>query len=489
MKIPTYLIMLSLLISCAKDEEGNTVSDEVSVIVNDTIPEEVKSINYLYTDDAKKLLKQRFEGNYIAGAGFNDDIAEVKALAVSFAANPSQYRPLFGEFEVIPAQGQDIHSVGLYAGATEDINLVNIVATELLVSVNANNLYTSFWNNSGTYRWDAEYSFWVQLSKAKKMQDTFHFILDDQTVWLDADVAAMEAWFERLAELAYTALSDRFDFYLGVDWENQGFSEYFHEGVYPGDAGVEHPIQDAQGNDLFTIAYAQDHFNNRNWDIISYIHDWAVYNSDLEKEHWVREFFKATIKYALFPDGTFWEMQRNNATYPTLGVWYGWITSGAMVQVAHMDAMANHFPNDRLYDYETTEGILKGSTDLHPNGYAGTSTTDGVTEKSLLTFLKGQANYYRSAANGGWNDTRFFRTVPLDPNGFTSPSAIAAVANLYYKDQDLFDYYTFNSAAGYPANTNTSQGYLASVGNDDWGPWGTYIFGAAWFGQENNFFN
>ncbi len=476
------------------DETGTMISDtgNVSVLVTDeTTSKVVENGSYLFTDQALNTLKERFETDYIAGSGFADDISDVKAMAISFAANPSENRSVFGEFEASPREGQDMHSVGLYAVAIKDVDLVNIVASELLATINDNDLYTAFWNNSGTYRWDAEYSFWVQLSKAKKIHDTFRLILQNQTVWSDSDVLAIQTWFERLADLAYSALSTRFKFYLGTDWQN-GLGKFLHAGEYPGN---HNPVQDANGNDLYIIGYAQDHFNNRNWDIISYIHDWAVYNSDLEKEKWVRDFFKITIKYGLFPDGTFWEMQRNKDEYPTLGVWYGWITSGAMVQIAHLDAMADHFPNDRLYDYETTEGILNGSIDLQPEGYVGTSTTDGETKKSLLTLLKGQTKYYRSSANGGWNDERFYTMdsdntlVALDPTGFTQPSAIVAVANLYYKDQDLKDYYTFNASVGYPAKQNTSQGYLAGVGNDDWGPWGTYIFGSAWYGQENNFFN
>ncbi len=51
------------------------------------------------------------------------------------------------------------------------------------------------------------------------------------------------------------------------------------------------------------------------------------------------------MKFGVFPDGTLAEMWRNTESDVTKGVFYGWLTAtGGAVQMAHVDAMANHFP-------------------------------------------------------------------------------------------------------------------------------------------------
>lgn len=228
------------------------------------------------------------------------------------------------------------------------------------------------------------------------------------------------------------------------------------------------------------------------WDTITFFYSIALESNNTEVIHWTREYFKAAIKYGLFPDGTWWEMIRSVEYNSTKGVFYGTISLGAMVEIAHLDAMTNLYPNDRLYDYETTEGILNGSTNLTVGGYVGSSTTDGTTPKSLKTFIKGQSKYLRSSANGGWNDTRFFRKstgalVPIDPTGVYQPSVQTAIANIYYKDPELENFYKYNQSAGYPQKIEKFQGYTASYCNEDTGAWGNNIFGSMWFEQEHNF--
>ena len=243
------------------------------------------------------------------------------------------------------------------------------------------------------------------------------------------------------------------------------------------------------------MSLGQDSYNNRNWDVVGYIHSWAVENNDLEKAIFARQFFKSWITFASFSDGTLAEMWRNIDRDPSLGVFYGWISVGAAVQMAHEDAIANHFPNDRLYDFKTTNGILNGSTDLTDDPYVGGSTTDNISEKSLFGILIAQSNYLRSTADGGWNDSRFFKLsdnsiVPLSTVGLRQPSTIPAIANLYYKSQALKDLYLYNTDVGYPEKAIISEGFLAGTGfNEDAGPWGNLIMGGIWLEAEDYFFN
>jgi len=308
----------------------------------------------------------------------------------------------------------------------------------------------------------------------------------------------IEAWFERFAELAYTSLSTRLNIVFGNNWVTTGRTEWSNT-LYPtsSTSSTATPISNADGSTLspYVMSLGQDSYNNRNWDVVGYIHSWAVDNNDLEKALFARQFFKSWIRYASFADGTLAEMWRNIDRDPTLGVFYGWISVGAAVQLAHEDAVANLFPDDRLYDYKTTEGILNGSTTLTNSGYVGGSTTDGVTQKSLLGIIKAQSNYLRSSSNGGWNDSRFFKlsdssVVALSSIGLRQPSTTPAIANLYYKSQDLKDFYLYNTSAGYPAKVSISEGFLAGTGfNEDAGPWGNMIMGAIWLEMEDYFFD
>lgn len=466
------------------DTMGQSITETGNVIVTVTD-------NSLLPHRAKIELKRRFEKGYIAGPGFNDDVTQAISFAEDFLANPGEHRPVFGDTnEEINRKGHSLHTTAIYAYAFDDVKMANAVAEELLAIVNSNDLYSPYWNTSNSIRWDSTNDqLWVQCSKSKKMKDSYDFVRGLQTVLSDSDKNHIEMWFKRFAELAFAGVKGRIDSaFFGAGWDANRFTKKFYTGrVFRNGEGEA--IQNQEGDNLFVMAEPQDVYNNRHWDILGYIHSWAVSNNHLEMEEYVRNFFKVFLKYGVFPDGTLWEMRRNSNTNAYAGMGYSWITTGAVVLIAHMDALAGHFPNDLLYDYKTTEGVVKGSTTISDTPYEGTSTTDGITEKSLLTLLKANSNYLRSEANGGWNDIRFYETTPLNSEGTDQPSAIPAMANLYYKDQDLVDLYMYDTTKGYPPKKSISGGYMAGVWDKDSGSWGNMIFGSIWYGQEGNFFD
>ena len=452
-------------------------------------------------ESAYKLeLKNRFENGYVTGAGFSDDIAKAISDVAVFTANPGEFRPTFGGANNIINRGQILHTTAVYAYAVDDVNVANIVATEILATINNNNLYSQFWLDviADNTRWDGgDFNGWIQAAKAKKLKDSYYFIESLQNSLTTNDKKLIEAWFERFAELAYTSLSTRLSSVFGNDWVTNGRKKWLNI-LYPTSAtsSTATPIFDQDGNVItpYIMSVGQDSYNNRNWDVVAYIHSWAVKNNDLEKEIFARQFFKSWVEFASFSDGTLAEMWRNVDRDPTLGVFYGWISVGAAVQLAHNDALSGHFPDDRLYDYKTTDGIINGSVTLTNEAYTGGSTTDSVTEKSLFKILRAQSNYLRGTENGGWSDARFFKlsdnsVVPLSTAGLRQPSTIPAIANLYYKSQDLKDLYLYNTVVGYPAKVSISEGYLAGTGfNEDAGPWGNMIMGAMWLEMEDYFF-
>ena len=381
---------------------------------------------------------------------------------------------------------QIIHMVGLYAYAMDDVEIGNAVASELLATVNGNDLEDPFWDID--HNFSNEFSLFIQTAKVKKLKDSYYLVKGFQTVLSESDELIIEEWFEDYKDVVFRWFDSHTERILGDNWEHEGISSANPEGLYPSDFGDAYPLKHSNGDDQteYGVSWFQNIFNNRMMDNVSYLHSWAVYAGDEELEHHSREFFKMVLRYGTWSDGTFWELIRNTSSDNTLGVFYGNVTLTSLVYMAHLDAQANHFPNDRLYDFKTTEGIIHGSTNITVEPYAGASTTDGETEKSVKTLLLGQSNYLRTSAYGGWSDLRYFNGSNMSTVGIRQNSVLGAIANLYYKDQDLEDYYLYNTAVGYPEKVAIYGGW-GKV--EDYGAWANFIIGGAWMKQENNFFN
>lgn len=463
----------------------------------------------IYTPSAKIELLRRFTDGYVTGTGFGNDIAKTLTDVTAFLADPDQYRPNLNEDQSvtgIPAEGQSFHTTALHAFATDNVSNANVVATELLAIVNATDLNTTFWNDSGSLRWDdllaadSGSAMWGRTGKFKKLYISYKLIESLQTTLTSTEEAQINTWFQRFKELAETGTKNRLDTQWGANWENTLVKNYgdFENQLYPETvANSNTPITDAVGvvDARFTMILGQDSHNNRVWDAISYVHLWATENGDSTGEFWTRQAIKMTIKYCVFPDGSYWELMRNRDSDPPLGVFYSNIAINGMIEMAHTDAIYNHYPTDKLYDYETSDGILNGSTDQSVSAYVGGSTTDGSTLKGLKTLIIGQSKYYRTPANGGWSPVRYYTsfddtvTTEIDMEGNYQPSTQAAIANLYYKDQDIQDYYLFNTTVGYPVKQNLLVGSLADAGySEDYGAWGSLTQGAMWLEMEDNFF-
>ncbi|MDV7140216.1 Ig-like domain-containing protein [Maribacter sp. TH_r10] len=474
----------------APDANGSTIADTGSVTIKAGVDG-----NYLFTTEAKNILKERFEKGYVTGPGFSDDITRAINGKDSFLSSPSSNRQNFGsKYSYISNSiRQNFHYAALYAYATDDIPVANTVMTELLSTVKANSMSESYWDTNPNFGTDN--NLWVQSTEIGKLMDSYHLIENIQTVLSNADKTTIEDWFSDYAFHVKSWIDPYYDGYWGKDWENIGLQKFMGENeTNETEYQTGYPIEDINGNPNmdYAMAGAQNNFNNRISESIAFLHSWSINYGDTTYEHLTREWFKNALKYGLFPDGTFWELIRNKNVYNinALGVHYSFSTLQSMVKMAHEDAMAQHYPDDLLYDYETTEGILNGSTNLTPtapNGYVGSSTTDGVTPKSLKTFIMGQSKYYRSSAKGGWNDIRFYDGSPLNMTGLSERdySIPQAIANLYYKDQDIKDFYLYNTSAGYPSKNS----YLDGVYQGSDGAIGKFLLGAAWLEMEVYFFN
>ena len=482
--------------------DDETPTEDNLETADESEPETATQVVGNFTEAARQELQLRIQSGYTLGPGFDDDIQTMFENLSSFTADPSATRPTFGANSSVPNVGQNLHISALYAYALEDVVTANIVAEELLDIINGVDLFDDFYSNSANIRWDNDNGAgnggarWIESAKVKKMYESYEFIEHLQTIYTEFDIAAIEAWFQRFKELAETATLGRYQSAVGfdIDTATVQFGDFFNQFYLPfGGDTTATPLYDSNGEVLtdYVMTLGQDLFNNRQWDAITYIHAWSVRNDDLESEFWTRQVFKAALKYNLFPDGTYAELWRNLDRDPTLGVFYSFITLAGMIEMAHNDALFNHFPDDRLFDYTTTEGFVQGSTENSRSPYVGSSTTDGETEKSLYTLIVGQSKYLLGEADGGWNDTRYYRNsqtgelTPMDVTGKRQPSAMIAIANAYYEDPYLKSFYQY--LPPFPPKVQIFEGYTAPFYNSDVGPWGNLIIGVAWYEQEGNF--
>ncbi|MRI00188.1 hypothetical protein GH721_06515 [Kriegella sp. EG-1] len=492
------IILVIVLASCAKNEtiieqqeEPNSSEElleeqEQEEVTTDSTTIVNNNYSYLFTAQAKTILQQRFDNEYVTGPGFTSDFTRIKEALPSFLANPSQYRPVFGSDPNIPSEGEILHMAALYAYAMNHEEVANVVATEILTTLIENKLSDPFWNTNPNF--SAENDLFIQTAKVKKIKDSYYFIKIIQNILTDSEKLLITNWLAEYKDLVWAWAKPRLEGYWGNNWQNVGLTTFLPEGLYPSGIADAYPIKDSNGNAItdYGMSWAQDHFSNRTIDNITYLHAWAVTNNDGELEHYCREYVKNVIKYGTFSDGTFWELIRNDSSDNTRGVYYTNVSLTGIVYMAHIDAMSNNFPNDRLYDFTTTIGIENWSTNLTQNPYPGGSTTDGLTQKSIKTLLIGQSKYLRTAANGGWADLRFNNGSSMSTVNKRQNSVLAAIANLYYKEQELKQYYMYDTSVGYPTKVTIYEGWSVI---EDYGAWGNFIIGGAWFEQEQNFFN
>ena len=231
--------------------------------------------NTIFTAAAKAELAERFTNGYIAGPGFNDDIDAVKRGMESFLANPSQFRPNFTSLPFSADRGgQTLHTTALYAYAMDDVYVANVVAAELFAIVRENDLHTSYWNDSFTRRWDVDDNLHVISTKFKKMKTSFSLIKNLQSTLNESEKNEIDNWFVRMMHLAFAGFKTRMEnAFLGENWDEDNINRgYFTGDLYPSQHGNPHPIQDRDGNNIIAVTHVQDFFNNRWWDIVSFIH-------------------------------------------------------------------------------------------------------------------------------------------------------------------------------------------------------------------------
>jgi hypothetical protein len=230
------------------------------------------------------------------------------------------------------------------------------------------------------------------------------------------------------------------------------------------------------GAGVNTITWAQaSGVNNRLWDSISVVGTYGLMWNNATYISFEENMFKFFMEFGLFPDGTLNEWYRSSDIDSSTGLNYATVTGFHLVDAAYKHAVGvenglTHLGGDRgkLFNYTTS----RGTDELYNSNYSGTSTSGGT--KGLLPMLLNLSNYYRSSANGGWNDVRFAEggtAIDEENRPFT---LMYAMANGFYKRQELEDLYKGDS--GFTSPNYYSNGFtIDSAGS--WGehslqPWG-----------------
>ncbi|SFB72457.1 Putative binding domain-containing protein, N-terminal [Zunongwangia mangrovi] len=475
---------------------GGNTSDTAQTLREDT-DTSLEGDDLQFSTKAKKINIKRFKSKFKPTPFFNDDFTDLVNNKDEFLDNPTEGRY---SYPSVMAGGtkdtsklRNIFHAALYASLTNDQSVANAVAEEFVIRLLANDLQDpgTFEHPVGTIEWIGG-AYFHFATNIKKMHKAFELIYNIQNVWTNKNISDIKNYFKDFNTILWNYYERKIPAVLGVDWKEGNFAipSYLTTTLH-------YPIENSDGTpniDFVVTNFQEAIFNNRMFDIVGYIHHWAVNNNDTPKEVAMRNHVKMWCKYAMFTDGTLYEIYRNSSDDRNKGVFYSNITLCHVIDIAHLDAMANHFPGDRLYDYETTEGIEQGSINLTNIIYTGSSTTDGVTPKNIKKAILNVSKYLRSSANGGFNDLRYFEGVPLDSSqrnveNNTFPrynSIVPAIANYYYNDPELEDYYLYNTDAGYPQKQIVSEGIVKV---EDWGANEIFIIGNLWIQHEFNIFD
>ena len=455
--------------------------------------------NGLFTDSQKVEMVKRwndpestFPGNQV---GYNSDVVYHKESAAEFYSDvitnsgPDRGRYTWMDSEpsgVIIGNGKaspnalrspcgkcigNIHSAAIRAYLENDIVLAMAVWSELHALALDDKLDAS---NGGIERefgepkrenptfgtvrrhnYDADHDthpYFMWASKLEQYLHSYGIIYD--LIKQDSNYKSQEQivnyWFKDWADFMMSVSDNRAKRYLGEKWRK--FSRDYKNSTFYSGAGKNqtHAYFDSNGNNgQLRISTAQSGaLSNRSFDRVAFIAAFGTYfNSPIHRD-FAFDYFKAGIQIGMFPDGTWNEWYRSHDGKTNLGGDYTFTTLMHFVIMAqnHAVAVNNGFKGvsdpGKYYDYVTSEG-----SDERMPAYASSSTSGG--KKGILLGLMNLSKYYRSKDSDGYINIRYNeagKSYNLRGLPFHLPTAIA---NTYYKNQGLYDFYKFIPSAGY----------------------------------------
>ena len=331
----------------------------------------------------------------------------------------------------------------------------------------------------------AAHPYFISFAKMTKYLNSYSCIYDQLSG--TPNYALVEDWIQDAAEFAYLLFGQLFTNLYGAANAYPPFADNSintASGVYPNTFYTGQP--NTQPYTWYTstnvgvnaVTWLQaGGLNNRVWDAASLIGTCGIVFDNQTYMDFEFELFKLYFELGVFPDGTFNEFYRSYAGVPGTGLGYASVTVFHLAGCAyrHAAAVTNGFTNvgtdkGKYFDYTTA----RGSDEICSN-YIGTTTSGGT--KGLLALMLNMANYYRSSANGGWNDIRFAEgptAIDEENRPYTLPYAYA---NIYYQNQTIEDFY--KGLNGFTTPNYYSNGFTiannGAWGEHSHGPWGTAV--------------
>ena len=209
-------------------------------------------------------------------------------------------------------------------------------------------------------------------------------------------------------------------------------------------------------------------WNNRSAAYMRYIALAGIMFDNATHKASAKRYFKESIKYATFSDGTIHEFYRWEDNYPSLGWTYGGLMIGSLATIADAFARTGDL---ELYNYSTSEGY---------NGTAGGPKNLGQMIAVYLGYVNGTVTRYGTsdpAQSGNSN----YRIGPIDNVSGESyaDDHYFAQANVFYRSMFNKSIYlrTATGAPPYPAGYSTG-GWTPFTGE-----WGIYPGMLFQFGQ------
>jgi hypothetical protein len=188
-------------------------------------------------------------------------------------------------------------------------------------------------------------------------------------------------------------------------------------------------------------------WNNRNAAQIRFATLVGILTNDAFLKNQGKKYFKESLKYSVFPDGTHADFRRWTDTKPGLGWHYAGTMLGSLVNIADHFARAG---DPELYQFSSSEGLF------------GTQGGPKSLDKAIKLFL-GHVNrtvvrYGTSDPAKNGNPTYLVSSVDSLSREARVHDTYMAPANLFYKDSFVRSIYT-RSASGappYPATPSNS---------------------------------
>ncbi len=349
--------------------------------------------------------------------------------------------------------------------AMGDVSIANLLFTELLWHARETNL--DFGNQSKwpRNRYADRFPYVLIAGYVHKWEWSWYdYIKQLQTIGTAGEVSEIETWFSDAAAWAYALNDTNMTLLMGPDWENENFS--LSVGWGNSKATV---LEDVNGNDHTEFATsdgADAISNNRIWSGRGLFHAHGLATGNETYRRAAVNTVKFSLKYSTFPNSIGMEINRTlPAPNQNLGLSYLMEVLNGMFWIAWQEETAwengvitsNGLVREQLFDYSTTDGLLSGQT-YFGRVFAGGSTTDGTTEKSILSFGLAINNFYKSAANGGWPTPYYSFGSAITGADKKFPSVFGAI-NTYYNNQEMYDHSIMSDAAGLPSGGMSDAGF------------------------------